>query len=353
MTPVVVRHRLGSYAVTVRAGALAELRDTLAALHPGARVVVIADETVASLRTPPLPDAVCLTFPAGERSKNRKHWAMLTDQMVAAGFDRHTVVIGFGGGVTTDLAGFVAATFLRGVPWIALPTSTLAMLDASVGGKTGVDTAAGKNLVGAFHPPSAVLCDPETLDTLPARNFHEGLAEAVKHAAIADAAYGEWMLEHSARIAARDVMTLTELVGRSVTLKATVVSEDEQESGRRATLNAGHTVAHALEMASDFAIPHGEAVGIGLVIETRLAERMGVCQPGTADRIAQLLTALQLPVVPPRNLDRARCIAAMHVDKKNRAGVVHASLLARFGEAARRDDRWTLPLDLAALQTLL
>ena len=251
---MLVHHQGGTCAVIVRSGALADLQALLAEKHPRARPVVITDTNVAAARANPLPGAPCLTFPAGEPSKVRKTWAMLTDQLVAEGCDRETVVIGFGGGVTTDLAGFVAATYLRGVPWIAIPTSTLAMVDASVGGKTGVDTAAGKNLVGAFHQPSAVICDLDTLDTLPEANFREGLAEAVKHAAIVDAAYGEWILAHAGAIATRDTATMTQLVRRSVECKAAIVIEDERESGRRAILNAGHTVAHALESATDFAL---------------------------------------------------------------------------------------------------
>ena len=350
---MIILHETGNYAVIVRPGALADLQALLEERHPGARPVVIADATVAAARANPLPGAPCLTFPAGERNKVRKTWAMLTDQLLADGFDRQTVVIGFGGGVTTDLAGFVAATYLRGVPWIAVPTSTLAMIDASVGGKTGVDTAAGKNLVGAFHQPSSVICDPDTLDTLPERNFREGLAEAVKHAAIVDAGSGEWILAHAGAIASRDTATLTQLVWRSVECKATIVMEDERESGRRAILNAGHTVAHALELATDFTIPHGEAVGIGLVLETRVAEAMGVCRHGTADHIARLLSGLRLPVTPPPDLDRARCLDAMLVDKKNREGVVRAALLASFGAMARNGEGWTQPLDIERLKTLL
>jgi 3-dehydroquinate synthase len=348
-----VHHEAGSYAVIVRPRALADLPGLLTERFPRARPVVIADANVVAARGNPLPGAPCLTFAAGEQHKVRKTWAMLTDQMLAEGLDRETVVIGFGGGVATDLAGFVAATFLRGVPWVAVPTSTLAMIDASVGGKTGVDTAAGKNLVGVFHQPSAVLCDPNTLDTLPEQNFREGLAEAVKHSAILDAAYGEWILAHADAVAARDPAILTQLVLRSVACKAAVVREDERETGRRAILNAGHTVAHALEVTTDYRLSHGEAVAIGLVLETRVAEAMGVCRRGTADQIAQLLTALHLPVTPPHDLDTTRCLDAMRADKKNRAGVIRAALLASFGEIARDGEAWTHPLDTKKLTTLL
>lgn len=347
-----IQHAAGSYAVIVRSGALADLGALLDERHAGARVAIVADATVSSTLGSPLPAAPLFTFPAGEQHKSRETWAELTDRLIAARFDRHTVIVAFGGGVTTDLAGFVAATFLRGVPWIAVPTTTLAMLDAAVGGKTGVDTGAGKNLVGAFHPPSTVISDPALLATLPERSYREGLAEAVKHAATLDDRYGAWIGSNVEAINRRNGAALESLIHRSVELKAEIVATDEREGDRRAVLNAGHTVAHALERATDYAIPHGEAVAIGLVIETRVAEWMGIARAGTADQIATLLTSLGLPTTPPR-LDHARVLGAMHADKKNRGGVVHAALIASFGTMARNKDGWTYPLDLSALAEML
>jgi 3-dehydroquinate synthase len=338
--------------VIVRNGARTDLAALLDERHPGARIAVIADTNVAAALGSPLPFAPLFTFPAGETNKSRATWAELTDRLLTDRFDRHTVVVAFGGGVTSDLAGFVAATLLRGVPWIAVPTTTLAMVDAAIGGKTGVDTAAGKNLVGAFHPPSAVICDPAVLSTLPDRCYREGLAEAVKHAATLDDRYGEWMSQHAAAIANRDVATLESLIRRSVEIKADVVTDDEREGDRRAVLNAGHTIAHALERATDYAIPHGEAVAIGLVLETRVAEQMGVARAGTADRIVALLAALGLPTTTPP-VDHDRVMSAMLADKKNRGRVVHAALVASFGTMAREGDSWTMPLDLAALATMI
>lgn len=336
----------------MRTGARADVAALIAERHPGARVAVIADANVAAVAGSPLPSASLFTFPAGESNKSRTTWADLTDRLLEARYDRRAVIIAYGGGVTTDMAGFVAATYLRGVPWVAVPTTTLAMLDAAIGGKTGVDTAAGKNLVGAFHPPSAVISDPAVLATLPERCYREGLAEAVKHAATLDDRYGDWIADNVAGIAARDGAVLESLIRRSVELKADVVAEDERESDRRAVLNAGHTVAHALERASDYAIPHGEAVAMGLVLETRVAERMGVAAAGTADQVAKLLSALGLPVVPPA-VDCTRVLEAMQADKKNRAGVVHAALLASFGTIARDGEAWTMPIDLRVLRELL
>ena len=353
VTPLVVQHATGSYAVIVRSGAAADLDALISERHPGTRAAVIADANVAASLGSPLPAAMLFTFPAGESHKSRETWANLTDRLLAARFDRRSIIVAFGGGVTTDLAGFVAGTLLRGVPWIAVPTTTLAMLDAAVGGKTGVDTDAGKNLVGVFHPPSAVICDPLLLRTLPEATFREGLAEAVKHAATLDDRYGTWIAEQASPIMARDPAALESLIRQSVALKAEVVSDDEREGDRRAVLNAGHTVAHALEYAMNYAIPHGEAVAIGLVLETRVAERMGIARADTADRIAKLLDALGLPTAPPRGLDRERFGAAMTADKKNRDGVVHAALVASFGTMARDGDGWTHALDLGVLNSLL
>jgi 3-dehydroquinate synthase len=280
--------------------------------------------------------------PAGEEHKTRETWAGLTDRLLEMGCDRQTVVVAIGGGVTTDLAGFVAATYLRGVPWMAVPTTTLAMCDAAIGGKTGVDTPRAKNLVGAFHQPLAVLADPEFLATLPAAVFRDGLAESVKHAVIFDEDDAAWLAEHADQILARDPETISQLVAASCQVKATMVTEDERESGIRAILNAGHTVGHALEHASDFRISHGQAVAVGLVEEARIGEQMQVTAPGTADALATLLARFGFTTNRPDDIDRERFRAAMSRDKKNRDGRVRAALLRRIGACARHDDGgWT------------
>jgi 3-dehydroquinate synthase len=348
-----VRHRAGSYPVLVGAGSFGQVRALLDGSALGHRPVIIADAAVASLLPSPYAGAAQLTFASGESSKTRDEWARLTDELLTRRLGRDTVLVSFGGGVASDLTGFIAATYLRGVPWLAVPTSTLAMIDASVGGKTGVDTPHGKNLVGAFHPPVAVCCDPTLLRTLPDRPYREGLAEAVKHALILDAGHGAWIGGQRDALARRDLDVLTTLINHSVRLKASVVEADEHESGQRAILNAGHTIAHALEQVSAYAIPHGEAVAIGLVLETRLGEAMGVTTPGTSDRAAEWLRAVGLPVAPPHSLPREALLAAMQGDKKNRRGAVHGVLLAEPGRVARNGDGWTFPLDVGVLGTLL
>ena len=244
---MIVTHALGEYPVYVEPGVLGRL-ESLSETHLGTgHVTMIADASVYELlQTGRLSRAKwngdAITFPAGEDSKNRKEWARITDLLLDRAVGRDGGIIALGGGVAGDLAGFVAATYLRGIPFLQAPTSLLAMVDASVGGKTGVDTRHGKNLVGAFHPPVAVVADPRVLRTLPDRDYRGGLAEAVKHGLIADRGYFEWMEREADAVLRRDETTLTQLVQRSVEIKAAVVSADEREAGRRAILNAGHTV---------------------------------------------------------------------------------------------------------------
>ncbi len=354
MSELLVRHAHGSYPVRIGPGLADGLADVVKHLAPDARPFVITDHHVDSAWPGLLPGVPRLVFPAGESHKTRATWGELTDRLLASGADRHAVIVALGGGVTGDLAGFVAATCLRGIRWVAVPTSTLAMLDAAVGGKTGVDTEAGKNLVGAFHPPIAVIADPALLATLPADTFREGLAEAVKHAAIASPDMWQWLEAHAAAILERDDVVLAELVHRSLAIKAEVVEGDEREAGRRAILNAGHTTAHALEHATRFAIRHGEAVAIGLVVEARIAESHSLAAAGTADRIASLLGRLGLPTACPRGVDIAAFRAALVHDKKNRAGEIHATLLAGIGAVARSaQGGWTQAIDPDRLADLL
>jgi len=352
---VTVRHALGQYDVHIEAGLLATLPALLDRAMPARRRVVISDETVAREFEAPIRASapLLLTIPPGEHSKTRSAWARLSDEMLSSGLGRDTGVVAFGGGVTGDLAGFVAATYLRGVPYAQVPTTLLAMVDASVGGKVGVDTRFGKNLIGAFHPPAVVVADPETLRTLPAEEFRAGLAETVKHGLIGDAAYFDWIESALARIQARDPATLTRLIQRSVEIKALVVSEDERESGRRETLNAGHTVAHALEHVTQYSLAHGEAVALGLVAECRLAARMGVAPAALADRVAGLLHALGLPVELPRGLAAGALLQAMRMDKKNRGGEIRMALPASLGAMHRAGPAWSVPVPCELLESEL
>jgi 3-dehydroquinate synthase len=367
-----VRHGAGEYPVYVGAGILEGLHVLVQAHAPGRRSAMIADAAVAALyrdfvRGTASPwratAATCegvegagwlpLEFPPGEASKTRDTWARLTDALLAAGYGRDAAIVALGGGVTGDLAGFVAATYMRGIPVVQVPTTLLAMVDSSVGGKVGLDTPAGKNLVGAFHAPAVVVADPLTLGTLPDREYRSGLAEVVKHALIGDAGHFGWLEENARALLARDPDALTEVICRSVELKAAVVAEDERESGRRAVLNAGHTVAHAIEQASGYAVPHGEAVALGLVAECRLGEALGVTEAGTAGRVAALLTLLGLPVRLPAGPPVATLTAAMQVDKKTRSGFPGFAFPAGLGRMHRRDGDWVSPAPTEAVEAAL
>jgi 3-dehydroquinate synthase len=293
-------------------------------------------------------------FPAGEAHKTRATWMDLSDRLLARGIGRDAAVIALGGGVVGDVAGFVAATYMRGVPCIQVPTTLLAMIDASIGGKTGVDVTAGKNLIGAFHPPGLVVVDPLLLDTLPDAELRNGLAEAVKHGAIADARHFRWLVEQAPVLTRRDPAALSALIRHSVEIKAAVVGRDPDERGERAILNFGHTAGHALERLTGYAMPHGHAVSIGMVIAARLGESMGVTEAGTTDALREALDGFALPTRPPDDVAPADLAAAAVSDKKARAGTIRFSLLRRIGVAAQTPDAgWTFPVEASALAAAL
>jgi 3-dehydroquinate synthase len=345
----------GRYDVIIRAGALSELTGFLHHAVDAAAYAVIADDNVAGIYGTGVIDQLrragmkvqLVTFTAGEAHKTRENWEALSDAMLAHGFGRDCCVLALGGGVTGDLAGFVAATYMRGVPVVQLPTSMLAMIDASVGGKTAVDTPAGKNLIGAFHAPRLVLIDPQLLRTLPADELRSGMAEAVKHGAILDASYFADIERDAERLLDAPADTAESLIIRSVQLKAEVASDDPFEQGRRAILNFGHTVGHAVERAAEYRISHGAAVAIGMVAEASIGEAAGVTEEGTSTRLEALLARIGLPT----RLDHtsADLMDAMRLDKKARKSMPRFALLRRIGETARNDrGEWThsVPVDL-------
>jgi 3-dehydroquinate synthase len=236
--------------------------------------------------------------------------------------------VALGGGVVGDLAGFAAASYKRGVPWVAAPTTLLAMADSSLGGKTGIDLRQGKNLVGAFHAPRLVLSDPNTLDTLPEEELRAGLAEVVKAGIIGDPALFNKCSEGWAAVQS----DWDEVVRRAMAVKIQVIEADPFEHGRRAALNLGHTVGHAVELAANFAMKHGQAVAIGMVVEAHLAERVGLAEKGLAEEIAGVLRGLGLPTEVPAGLDKRAILEGMQVDKKRAGGKVRFALPVRVGE---------------------
>ena len=330
------------------------------------RIAIISDDVVAPLYGDRLISALqrtgarepmVFTVPAGEVSKTRAQWSRLTDDMIDSGFGRDSVVFALGGGMVGDLGGFVAATFMRGVPLVVVPTTLLAMLDASIGGKTGVDTRAGKNLVGAFHHPALVLIDPCTLQTLPIEHVRNGLAEAIKHAVIASPADFAWIASNMAAIVrdggpGDDVAEW--LVRRNVELKATIVADDERENGIRKTLNFGHTIGHAIEAESGYSLLHGECVAIGMVVEARIAARIGVADASLSRDIALVLVQAGLPIALPARMSPRAVLTATRNDKKARSGAVEYALPAGLGVMAGADHGYSIPVvDEIVLESLV
>jgi len=355
-------HRDASYDIRIGRGLLAELPELVRAACPAARYAVITDshigklygeQVVTRLHDATLP-AELFEFPAGEWNKTRETWAALSDRMLARQFGRDCAVLALGGGVVGDVAGFVAATYLRGVPYVQVPTSLLAMIDSAIGGKTGVDVPAGKNLLGAFHQPRLVIADLDVLTSLPAVQVAAGVAEAVKHGVIADADYVAFLERECRAVQAKDAGALEHVVSRSVEIKAEVVAADEREAGRRATLNFGHTVGHAVEATAKFAVLHGEAIAIGMACEARLAEALEIAERGTADRIRGVLEGYGLPLALPEPAAVDDLIATMQLDKKTRAGTVRFALPRAIG-AMHRDGKtgWTVAAPEALVRQVL
>jgi 3-dehydroquinate synthase len=290
------------------------------------------DRLVAPLRARGLQVAVAV-LPDGEAHKDLVTLDGAYAAMLQARCDRATTVVALGGGVVGDMAGFVAATYMRGVPFVQIPTTLLAQVDSSVGGKTGVNHALGKNMIGAFHQPVRVLADTATLDTLPPRELAAGLAEVIKHGLIRDLAFFEWLEANMERLAARDADALAHAIRRSVEIKAEIVARDPLERGERALLNLGHTFGHAIEAGLGFGTwLHGEAVGAGMVMAAELSAALGHLEPRAVDRVRSLVRRAGLPEAGPA-LGPTRYRALMSVDKKARAGVPRFVLLKGLGHA--------------------
>lgn len=346
---------LATYRARVAPGLLDRVGAVARERAPAHRFAIITDDQVGPYYAGRVAASfgasgasMVLTVPAGEAQKTRETWARLTDALLGAGFGRDSAIVALGGGVIGDLAGFVAATFMRGIPYVQVPTTLLAMVDASIGGKTGVDTAAGKNLVGAFHQPAAVLADPQTLETLPIAHLRAGLAEVIKHGVIADAQYFTHVTAGASRILDRRgdewLDAVTALVVRSIEIKADVVNRDERESGLRKTLNFGHTLGHAIEVCGSYSMLHGEAVAVGMVLESALAERAAIAQPGTRDHVDDAVRSVGLPSTRPAEYQPAQLLAATRTDKKARAGVVEYALPLRIGAMAGAERGWGSPV---------
>ncbi len=342
-----VRVGLGerAYTIHIGAGALDDVR--LYAPHvAGRRAAVITNEVVAPLYLERLERALrqagaqpaSIVLPDGEQTKD---WATLErvfDRLLEARFGRDAILVALGGGVIGDLAGFAAAVYQRGVPFIQVPTTLLAQVDSSVGGKTGINHPRGKNMVGAFHQPLAVISDVATLDTLPERELRAGLAEIIKHGFALEAEFALWLEVHMEQLLQRDRAALGYAVRRSCELKAAVVALDEREAGPRAVLNFGHTFGHAIETAQGYgAWLHGEAVAAGMVMAADLSVRLGLLERSVAARLQSLLARAGLPVSNP-DIPSARLLELMRVDKKAARGRLRFILLSAPGQALVRAD---------------
>jgi 3-dehydroquinate synthase len=320
-----------SYPIAIGSGTLERLGPRLQELKLGTRVAVVTNPIVARLYRQPVEQSLTnagfkptvVQVPDGEEHKNLAWLAFLYDRLVDARLDRDSAIIALGGGVIGDLSGFTAATFQRGLPFVQVPTTLLAQVDSSVGGKTAVNHSGGKNLIGSFHQPRLVWVDVTTLKTLPRREVQAGMAEVIKHAAILGPSLFELLENELDRVMALDPTLLVEVVRQNCAIKAAVVGEDERESGYRSILNFGHTIGHAIEVLTDYrGFLHGEAVAIGMASAVRLSEARGICTPAVAERIIALLQRAGLPTEIPGELIGRHLALAIAADKKVSGGKV-------------------------------
>ncbi len=328
-----------SYPVWIGDGLLGDHARWRAMLR-GRHALVISNTTVAPLYLPRIEAGLeglrwsRFLLDDGETHKTFANVGRALDALGQLGATRDACVIALGGGVVGDLAGFSAACWMRGIDFIQMPTTLLAMVDSSVGGKTGVNLPVGKNLAGAFHQPRAVIADIATLASLPDREYRAGLAEVIKGAAIGDEPFFAWLEQHADALAARDPAAVLEAIARKVRYKAGVVARDETEQGERALLNLGHTFGHALETAGHYtALLHGEGVAIGMMLAARLSERLGMSDAAATTRLQRLLENIGLPVAIPPGMDRQQLLALMRLDKKNTAGSLRLILWRGIGQA--------------------
>jgi shikimate kinase / 3-dehydroquinate synthase len=303
---------------------------------PTSNAIIVTDENVAKFHLEKIEailrmadcEPKSIIIAAGEEHKNLETVSYLWRSFLRYGLDRKSTVIALGGGVIGDLTGFAASTYMRGIRWVAIPTTLLSMVDASIGGKTGFDLPEGKNLIGSFYPPKRILADPRLLQTLPERELISGMAEVVKHGIISDPE----LFELCSRGLNWVGVNIEEIVKRAMAVKIRIIEEDPYEKGFRAALNLGHTVGHAVELVSRFALRHGEAIAIGMVTEASYAEHIGIAQQGTAESIREVLLKLGLPTQIPDGMSRAEMIAAMRVDKKRNSKVIRFALPVEIGQ---------------------
>ncbi len=351
-----VRVKPLSYEVRIGTGILTELASDLRERPLGKRYAVITDSQVGRLHGDTLMGALehaglkaqLFVFPAGESSKNRQEKERLEDAMLEAGLGRDSAVIALGGGVVGDLAGFVAATYMRGVPVIQVPTTTLAMADSAIGSKTAVDVPYGKNLIGAFHSPEAVYMDMNLLSTLDERNYYAGLVELIKHGFIQRPSLQEYLAEHKETIVSRGgaeyPVVMEELLYQNSAVKNDVVSQDQKENNLRKILNYGHTLGHAVEMSSNFQMIHGECVAVGIAYAAYLAHKLGLCDEDWAGEQIRILREYHQGCRIPEGISTDTLIEVMKHDKKARNGQIEFVLLAGPGQPVQQNGEYGIPV---------
>jgi 3-dehydroquinate synthase len=350
-----------SYDIVIKEGVLAQVAREVKNEGLAYRFAIITDKTVEYLYGKKLYEdflnhdllADIIAFPAGEKYKNRETKAWIEDRMLENNFARDSAVIALGGGVVGDMAGYVAATYTRGLPYVQIPTTLVACVDSSIGGKTAVDTPHGKNLIGSFHQPWRVYIDVETLSTLDEKEIREGLAEVIKYGVISDDSLFSYVENNLDKIFSYDHQALTHIVRRGCEIKARVVERDERESDLRKILNFGHTIGHAVENLSDYTVSHGQAISIGMVAEGELALEMGLWKKEEQERLTALLEKAGLRTSLPDGSDIQDIIKTMKLDKKSRTGRIEMVLPETIGGMSRTQDGYAHKMDESFIEKVL
>ncbi len=350
---------INTYEIVIQHAGLSQQLAYFKSLH--AKCAIITDDNLVLLYGEPLCQALkeseveahLFSFPAGEASKTRATKEQLEDQLFAKGLGRDTCILALGGGVVTDITGYLAATYCRGVPLVMLPTSLLAMVDASLGGKTGVNVTAGKNLLGCIYQPQRVIIDTSTLQSLPKKELTNGIVEMLKHGIITNTSYFEFLEQHAHELLALDPHTLKTAIFESCRIKNEIVEQDEKEQGKRHLLNFGHTVGHTLETLTHYSLSHGEAVAIGMLVESKLAVLLGHLTQDSFERIYQVLMAYHLPLQLPCQFSIHTLLEAMSMDKKSLKGRPRFVIINGIGSALPCESLYCMHVEEAVLKTAL
>lgn len=354
-----VKNSTDSYAIEIGSGLLDHQMEYLSSL--ASRFAIITDEKIAAMYGEKLHSslvssgyqAYLFTFPSGEQYKTRATKELLENQLFEQGLGKDTCVIALGGGVVTDIAGYLAATYCRGVPLVMIPTSLLGMVDASIGGKNGVNVPYGKNMIGCIYQPKRVLIDPSVLKSLPKKELSNGIVEMIKHGVIADRAFFEWLESHSEQILALDSALLEKAILDSCRIKKEIIEEDEREEGKRHLLNFGHTVGHALENLTHYSLSHGEAVAIGMLVESRLAMLLGTLDEASCNRIRNILIKYTVPLKLPTRFSIETVMEAMILDKKSKGGKPRFVIIDQIGSSLKCGSNYCMHIEETLIKQAL